>query len=153
MKTLARERDRAEILGRLKTLRSDSVRRWGRMSAHQMVCHLADAFRMALGSKAVSPAHGPLQRTLVKWLALYAPLPWPGGRIPTSPEIDQEGEGTRPGDFASDIAQVEALLGLITAPARNLERSPHPIFGPMSDAAWLRWAYLHADHHLRQFGA
>jgi hypothetical protein len=152
MKTLGRERDRAEILGRLKAVRPDSVRRWGRMSAHGMVCHLADAYRMALGSKAVSPAHGPLQRTIVKWFALYAPLPWPAGRIRTCPEIDQEGGGSRPVDFASDIAQVETLLGLITA-ARSLGRQAHPTFGPMSDAAWLRWAYLHADHHLRQFGA
>jgi hypothetical protein len=26
------------------------------------------------------------------------------------------------------------------------------VFGRMSQAAWLRWAYLHMDHHLRQFG-
>jgi hypothetical protein len=28
----------------------------------------------------------------------------------------------------------------------------HPIFGAMSERAWLRWGYLHMDHHLRQFG-
>jgi len=27
-----------------------------------------------------------------------------------------------------------------------------PIFGPLTRAEWLRWGYLHADHHLRQFG-
>jgi len=27
------------------------------------------------------------------------------------------------------------------------------MFGRLSDAAWLRWGYLHMDHHLRQFGA
>ena len=153
MRTLARERDRAEILGRLRRVRPESVRRWGRMSAHQMVCHLADDFRMALGRKPVSPTHGPLQRTIVKWFALYVPLPWPGGRIPTSPEIDQEREGTRPVDFASDVAQVEALLELVRAPTAGLARPPHPTFGPMSDGAWLRWGYLHTSHHLRQFGA
>jgi Protein of unknown function (DUF1569) len=152
MKTLARERDRAEILRRLRAVRPDSARRWGRMSAHGMVCHLADGFRMALGSTAVSPAHRPLQRTIVKWVALYVPVPWPAGRIPTCPELDQEHEGTRAVDFATDIAQVEALLGLVTAPARSLGRQAHPTFGPMSDASWLRWAYLHTDHHLRQFG-
>jgi hypothetical protein len=31
------------------------------------------------------------------------------------------------------------------------EGQQHPIFGPMSRSAWLRWAYLHMDHHLRQF--
>jgi hypothetical protein len=39
-----------------------------------------------------------------------------------------------------------------TAPPGTLVGQAHPIFGPMSDAAWLRWGYLHMDHHLRQFG-
>jgi len=32
------------------------------------------------------------------------------------------------------------------------EMPPHPIFGQMTRAEWLRWGYLHTDHHLRQFG-
>jgi hypothetical protein len=43
MKTLARERDRDEILRRLTTLDPQRAARWGRMSAHQMVCHLTDS--------------------------------------------------------------------------------------------------------------
>jgi hypothetical protein len=152
MKTLARERDKAEILRRLRTVRPKSVRRWGRMSPHQMVCHLADWSRMALGQRAISPATGVLQRTLLKVVALYVPVPWPRG-IRTRPEVDQERGGTRPVDFAADVTQAEALLLLVTAPTRHLDRQLHPVFGPMSDAAWLRLGYLHADHHLRQFGA
>jgi len=152
MRSLARERDQAELFARLKLVRSDSARRWGKMTAHQMVCHLADNFRMALGQKAATAPSGPFQRTLVKWFALYVPLRWPPG-IPTSPELDQLGEtGMRPSDFASDLAQVEALMRLMIAPTRSLTL-PHPVFGPMSEPAWLRWAYLHTDHHLRQFGA
>ena len=121
------------------------------MSAHQMICHLADAFRMATGAKVVSPASGPLQRSVVKWIALYVPLAWPGG-IPTRPEADQMIGGTKPLEFARDVAQVETLLAEVAA--RHPGSWPvHPIFGPMSHGAWLRWAYLHTDHHLRQFGA
>jgi hypothetical protein len=29
---------------------------------------------------------------------------------------------------------------------------PHSIFGSMTNQDWMRWGYLHADHHLRQFG-
>jgi DinB family protein len=152
MRTLARPGDAAEILRRLRSVRPESVRRWGRMSAHQMLCHLADSFRMALGEQAVAPAGGPLRRTVVKWFALYGPLPWPPG-ILTRPELDQEGGGTRPGEFAADAARVEALLERFTAPTRRLDGRRHPTFGPMSDAAWLRWGYLHTNHHLRQFGA
>ena len=150
MKTLARPRDKAEILQRLKNVRPDSVRRWGRMSAHQMVCHLSDAFRVVLAQKSVSHASGPLQRTLLKWTALYLPMPWPHG-IRTRPEVDQEVGGTTPADFAEDIAQLETLVELIARQPPG-EWHPHPIFGRMSDADYLRWSYLHMDHHLRQFG-
>ena len=152
MKTLARPRDTAEILTRLKHIRPDSARRWGRMTAHQMICHLADSFRMALGQKPVSDASGVLQRTIVKLMALYAPLTWRSG-ILTRPEIDQECGGTRPGEFSSDVRDLEALVELFTIQAESAGGRVHPVFGTMSRAAWLRWAYLHTDHHLRQFGA
>ncbi len=152
MKTLARDRDKTELLQRLKKVRPESVRRWGRMSAHQMVCHLGDACRMALGQKGVSGASGLSQRTIVKWMALYAPLPWPRGRILTRPEIEQGLGGQCPGDFGADIAEVERLLELLATRPKSVAWPAHPIFGRMSEAAWLRWAYLHTDHHLRQFG-
>jgi Protein of unknown function (DUF1569) len=121
------------------------------MSAPQMICHLIDSARMMTGEKPVSDASGVLQRTMVKWIALYAPVRWPAG-ILTRPEIDQEIMGTRPVDFTEDVALLAALVEVMTARA-NVDHPPHPIFGSMSHAAWLRWAYLHMDHHLRQFGA
>jgi hypothetical protein len=151
MKTLARQRDKAEILQRLRNVRPQSVRRWGRMSAPEMVCHLSDSFRVATGQKPVSHATSLIQQTIVKWIALYLPLPWPAG-LPTRPEIDQERGGTMPVDFAADVAQLETLLELVTRTG-SVKWQMHPIFGWMSEAAWLRWGYLHMDHHLRQFGA
>ena len=151
VKTLARPRDRHELLRRLRTVRPESDARWGRMSAHQMICHLADAFRMANGDKEVSTASGRLQRSIIKWIALYLPVSWPVG-IPTRPETDQTIGGTRPTEFASDVAEVERLL-MKTAGQTPPAWPEHPIFGRMSHRAWLRWGYLHTDHHLRQFGA
>jgi hypothetical protein len=152
MKTIAHQRDKVELVDRLRVLRPDSVRRWGRMSVHQMVCHLCDGFRMGTGEKSVRPVVNPFRRTMVKWIALYVPVPWPPG-IRTRPEIDQELLGTTPVDFAADVAQLQGLLDQVTAQSRNFEWQSHPIFGSMSEAAWLRWGYLHVDHHLRQFGA
>jgi hypothetical protein len=152
MKTLARPRDKDELVGRLRALRPDSVRRWGRMSVHQMVCHLCDGFRMGTGEKPARAVAGRLRGTAIKWVALYLPMRWPAG-FPTTREIDQERSGTRPTDFAADVAQLEALLELVTAQPRTFEWYPHPLFGRMSEAAWLRWGYLHVDHHLRQFSA
>ena len=153
MKTLARERDKAEVLARLGAVRPDSARRWGRMSAHEMVCHLSDCFLMGLGEKAVSRAAGFPRGAVVKWIALYTPVPWPAGKIRTSPEIDQERGGTRPDEFAADVVRLRELVELFTARAPTIASPSHPMFGRMSAAAWLRWGYLHMDHHLRQFGA
>jgi hypothetical protein len=153
MKTLARAQDKAEILRRLAAVRPASTRRFGRMSPHQMICHASDGFRMATGEKPVSPATSLIHRTVVKWIALYVPLRWMSG-IVTRPEIDQEQGGTRPTDFAADVAQLATLVEMIAAaPPGTLDGVAHPIFGRMSSSAWLRWGYLHMDHHLRQFGA
>jgi hypothetical protein len=152
VKTLARSTDQADILRRLRDVHPESARLWGRMSAPQMVCHLADAFRMALGQKPVSDVPGLLNRTFVKWMALYAPMRWPPGLL-TRPEIDQLVTGTRPCEFATDVAQVEAFVALMTAPGTDFEWPSHPVFGKMSRRDWMRWGYLHMDHHLRQFGA
>jgi hypothetical protein len=156
MKTFADAASRAEVLDRLRTVRADTPRRWGRMTAHQMICHCADACRMACGEVVPVEISGPLQRTLVKWIALYAPVPWPAGRISTVVEMDQLGDrfsGAGPGEFAADVAALEALLARIAAQAGRGAWPRHPIFGRLSEREWLRWAYLHMDHHLRQFGA
>ena len=116
-----------------------------------MVCHLADAFRMALGERPVSSSARLYERTLVKWIALYVPASWPAG-IQTRPELDQRQAGTPPSEFAADLAAVEALIARVTADDAGLDRQLHPIFGGLSRSAWMRWAYLHLDHHLRQFG-
>jgi hypothetical protein len=152
MKTLARERDKAELLRRVKALGPDSVRRWGRMSAHQMICHLCDACRILTEQRANAPVASPLPPAVMKWVALYLPLRWPSG-IRTTPELDQEVGGTRPAEFSADLAHLEVLLNLIASDRRaSFDGRVHPIFGPMSEKDWLRWAYVHTDHHLRQFG-
>jgi hypothetical protein len=46
MKTLRNLADKEEILRRLNTVQPASQRRWGSMSAHNMICHLSDGFRL-----------------------------------------------------------------------------------------------------------
>ena len=150
MKTLARESDKAALLVRLRALTPSHRRRWGRMTVHEMVCHVGDALRMMEGDVRAGAQRDPLGPTLVKWIALYAPLPWPPG-IRSVVEVEAGRGGTPPGVFADDLARAVALIDAVPlVPPR--ERPPHPIFGPLSNAAWMRWAWLHTDHHLRQFG-
>src|SRR5262245_15577514 len=125
MKSLVCGSDKAEILRRMKRVRTDTPRRWGVMTAHEMVCHLADGYRMALGELPVRIQTSWITRTLVKWIAIDLPLPWPHG-IPSTVEIDQRGGGTRPGAFASDVAALEASIERVTAPSRSLVPQ-HPL--------------------------
>ncbi len=150
MRTLASRDDRQSILERLETVTEKDRSIWGRMTAHQMLCHLSDSYSVALGERKVSAATGPLQRTLMKWIALNMPLPWPHG-VPTRPEIEQGLGGTAPVAFDSDREHLTAIFHRFTD-APDMASIPHPIFNRMNHAEWLRWGYLHADHHLRQFG-
>jgi hypothetical protein len=150
VKTLARAEDLAEVRTRLGLLEPGLAPRWGRMTVHQMVCHAADACRLALGERPSTRRPGRAVG-VKKLVALWLPLPWPRG-IGTTEEIDQcGGGGTRPTAFEADRVTLLSLVDRVAA-AADLERHGHPVFGPMSRAAWLRWAYLHLDHHLRQFG-
>ena len=153
MKTLANRGDRDEVIARLGQVSAASERRWGQMTAAQMICHLADSYRVALGEKkAGSLKPGWLQRTVVKRIALYMPMHWPQG-VPTMPEVKQGVGGTNPADFEADRADLIALVKRFPANREACESTPHPLFGKMSYNHWMRWGYLHADHHLRQFGA
>jgi hypothetical protein len=150
VKTLANTTDRQAIAARLRLLTADDRARWGRMSVHQMVCHLNDAFLAALGEKYASPATGWWQQTLLKSLALQAPVRWAKG-YPTRPEMEQGNGGTAPIDFQHDHTSLLSCFDRFSDRASG-PCVPHPIFGPMSFADWMRWGWLHTDHHLRQFG-
>lgn len=119
------------------------------MTVNQMICHLTDSFRAALGEKQSSML--PPRRWLM-WLALYVPIPWPHG-VPTRPEMSQEIGGTKPVEFQNDLQQLLLYMDRFFATPGDTVFSPHPMFGPMSRKERMRWAYLHMDHHLRQFGA
>ena len=125
------------------------------MTAPQMVCHLTDAFRNILGERPVVSAGGEpsiVGRTVLKWVALYTPVPWPKG-LRTRPDADQEIRGTPPSaEFASDVVGLKAAAARFVAAAERGSLPHHFMFGRLSEAEWSRWAYLHMDHHLRQFG-
>jgi hypothetical protein len=118
------------------------------MSTGEMLCHVADAFEVALGDRPPSAVKAPGPAWLIKALALWLPLPWMKN-VPTGRNVNPRRDGTRPGDFAADRARAVRLLHRLAAEART---GPHPFFGTMTPRDWLRWGYLHTDHHLRQFG-
>ena len=152
MKTLGNQADKEVLLNRLQQVNPDSQRRWGKMTPHQMICHLNDSFKSVMGERQIAgDKSNLLTRSLVRWIALYVPLKWPHG-APTMPENDQERRGTPPEDFQRDQDALASMIERVTATERDFQWGRHPLFAEMSERDWMRWAYLHVDHHLRQFG-
>lgn len=152
MKSLGDPDVRTATAERIKTVQPTSQAAWGRMSAHQMICHCADSFRLTVGEKDAASMSGLFQRTIMKWFALYVPASWPKG-LPTMPEMRQGDGGTPPGEFSRDRRDLLVLMERFCQPDRTFDGVEHPLFGRLSPAQWRRWAYLHLNHHLRQFGA
>jgi len=151
MKTLAKDVHKQEVLKRLAVLRANSAGLWGKMSCHQMVVHLRDAFLCGLGDKIASPVKPPIPLVLFKFGALYIPFKWPQG-VPTRPEMEQGVGGTAPVEFSGDRESLVKVIDRFTGTRRDFKWATHPVFGEMSERDWMRWGYLHCDHHLRQFG-
>jgi len=141
---------RAEIVARLRSLQQDSPRQWGKMAAAQMICHLNDSFLGVMGDKPAKIVRFSLWR-ITKGIALYAPMQWPHG-VKTRPEFEQGIGGTPPAEFEADRRKLLETIEKFIQRPRTFEFCPHPMFGRMTEKEWMRWAYLHCDHHLRQFG-
>ena len=152
MKSFREPENVSETLQRIRGLSVESPRQWGRMTVNQMVCHLTDGCQMATGERPVTEASSLWGRTGLKCLALYLPLPWPKG-VPKLPEVDAFRDGTRPTEFANDLERLERSVRVFVERARTGRCGRNALFGALSPDQWLRWGYLHADHHLRQFGA
>ena len=137
---------RERLLGRLRLLSPDSRPLWGRMSAPQMIAHLADQMRLTLGEIPAAPRAGPLRWQPMKFIVLNW-LPWPKGRVVGPPEVFV----TAPAEWITDLHTLEAAVHrFVEQPERSCP--DHPIFGAMSRQTWGRFCHKHFDHHLRQFG-
>jgi hypothetical protein len=152
MRSLANSNEARLLIDRLQHVTPRSRRRWGRMSAAEMVCHLAEAYRHTMGELPPSPVDTFFSRNVFKPIALWAPIPWPPG-YPTRPEVDPQRAGRKPADFLRDRDQVQTQMHRFIDAVHRGTMAKHAIFGPMSPREWLRWGWLHADHHLRQFSA
>ena len=149
MRTLFDDACRTDVLARLRRVRLDARPTWGRMTAPQMVVHLADQMRMMLGNADLTrmpPAY--LRWPVMKQLALYW-LPWPKAQIQSPPE----GFVTTPTDWDADIATVEALVVQFAARGPEGVWPVHSHFGRLNGRQWGVLCFRHLDHHLRQFGA
>jgi len=147
MRSLFDSATRQEVTSRVARLRSDTRPLWGRFTGPQMLAHINDALRMAMGDLPTKPKRGALRYPPLKQIVVYW-LPWPKG-APTAPEllarIDQA-------QWSTEVAVFPQQLERFGARARERVWPEHPAFGRLSPRAWGVLQYRHLDHHLRQFG-
>src|SRR5690606_28503039 len=141
----------ATVAQRLLAMQPSTHALWGRMTAHQMVCHIADSFRVADGSKDAKSLANWFTRNIMKRLALQTPLRPPRG-IRSPKEVDQLKGGTPPTVFEADRAETLRLIEHFRALSPDHPFGAHPLFGPLTHDEWLIFHRKHLDHHLRQFG-
>jgi len=140
-------RDKAEILRRLKTLRPEAGRRWGKMSVGQMLWHVNEAMEGALGRIQADPIKIPLPRSLLKLLVLNAP--W-GKSAPTLKRWVPQHDGY---DFSAERERCCRLIDEIAGKPLNDAWADSPMLGRMSGKDVSRLHAKHLNHHLTQFGA
>ena len=149
MHTLANNVDLAEIVERLKSVKAEDRGLWGVMNAPEMICHLRGAFRVAIGDLPSAPIHMSIPPEVIKTMALWTPVPW-RKNFETVPVLKRGTPTMQVGFFEVDRADILVELERFCRPEQV--RVDHSFFGPMSFVDWMRWGYLHTDHHLRQFG-
>jgi hypothetical protein len=141
--------DRAAIVARVDRLVTDAPRRWGKMTAPQMVWHLDAQLRWLLGELEVKPRGNAILRSaLMKWYIIDSPLPWPRGKAPTAPELARHA----PGEWSQDIAKLKLDLERWAARGQEQGACVHAAFGPLDGRQTGKLIWRHFDHHLQQFG-
>jgi len=146
--TLLHSASRAHLVRRAARLTAETPPRWGRMTCPQMLAHVNDALRMAIGELPTARRPGPLRYFPLKQLFAYW-LPIPRG-VPTSPELLARIDRAQ---FAAEAAELPAMLERFASRPADAAMPEHPAFGSLGRSGWGLLAYRHVDHHLRQFGA
>lgn len=138
--------DRHSLFERLDGLTLQHTPKWGKMSCGQMLAHLTDGVRMALGELTTEPRPGLLRLGAVRYAVIYW-LPFPKG-APTAPELLVRCAG----DCKVEVEALKALMKQMAGSEGKQKWDEHPAFGRMSERDWGVLVYRHIDHHLRQFG-
>lgn len=147
MRNIFDESERSRLHRRIDALQPTSRARWGRMNAHQMICHLKDAAESGFGPSPAEPATGILSRFPIKQLVIYV-LPWPKGKLQSPPEL----LATKPGDWSADLVALRTALDRAAGKGPDAAWPASDVFGRLSGEEWGALLRTHFDHHLRQFG-
>lgn len=145
MSTLHDPAVRARMESRLRALRPDSPRRWGSMSAPQMLWHVNQFLGFALGDATPEKSKMAIPMPVMRFFLLY--MPWPKG-APTHKQALARAEH----DFEQERARCLALIDRFTSRPLDGPWPEDPIFGLTSGKQISRLQAKHLNHHFTQFG-
>lgn len=139
-----------QVKTRLEKLQPQNERRWGKMTAPQMLAHCSVSMQWALGE--VTPEKLPLpvrlMGRLVKPMVFRNEDPLKKNS-PTAKSLVVADER----DLAHERVRLSGLIDRFAAGgAAGCTQHPHSFFGKMTPEQWAILMYKHLDHHLRQFG-
>jgi oxepin-CoA hydrolase / 3-oxo-5,6-dehydrosuberyl-CoA semialdehyde dehydrogenase len=134
----------------LAALRADTPAEWGRMTAQQMVEHLAWVFEISTGRARVECPVPEEKRERYKPF-LYDNRPTPREFVNTA--LVDGLPALRHADLATaiDALRGEVRLFFDHAAEEPDARFAHPVFGPIAAEEWSRSHFKHVRHHLLQF--
>ena len=150
MKNTLSPEGKQEILHRLDALTNTAQRKWGRMTVNQMLAHMNDAHKIAMGMKPAIDTSNFFSHKIIFPMAVYVLSRWPKGEK-TAPELDQMQLGTKARDFYTELEFVKKMMDIFEEREAS-KMHPHPLFGRLTKTQWSDLLYKHFDHHLRQFG-
>lgn len=137
-----------EIIARAGNLRANHKAAWGKMTATEMLLHCNLANTQILEEHMAYEAPT-LKQRLVKTLSLYL--------VPAFPKNLRGAERNDTKGHICDCEFDHQLAAFLTIIQRfpthpNPITLSHPAFGPLTQRQWGLAAWMHMDHHLRQFG-
>lgn len=139
-----------QVKARLGKLEPKTERRWGKMTAAQMLAHCSVSMQWAVGETVPEKGSLPvrLMGRLVKPMVFRNEDPL-RKNSPTAKSLIVEDER----DLSTERARLTALINRFAAGgAAGCTKNPHSFFGSLTPNEWAILMYKHLDHHLRQFG-
>lgn len=136
-----------------KKLPADTMGKWGKMNAQQMVEHLAAFFNVSAGKIKFDLA------TPIEHLPKYREFLFSDKefRENTKAPTNVIGEEALPLRYTTMEAALEKLAESIAAFENYfkddaLKTTLHPVFGELNVEEWVLLHYKHVTHHVKQFG-
>ena len=135
---------------RIDKLTPAATGKWGSLNVVQMLAHMNDAFRIALGMKRVVVKSNFYKRYIMFPVGVYVFPIWPRGEK-TAPELNQQQLGTPPRDFYAEAEFLKKMMDVFNEREEG-KIKPHPMFGALDKKQWRDLLQKHLNHHLKQFG-